>query len=55
VHAVGNQRVTFSAGVADSSRFGKAELIEAADHALLEAKAQGRNRIVEALPPIVPG
>jgi diguanylate cyclase (GGDEF)-like protein len=55
VHAGGSLRVTFSAGVADSSRYGKAgELIEAADQALLEAKAQGRNRIVEAAPPIVP-
>jgi len=56
VHSAGSLRVTFSAGVADSSRYGKAgDLIEAADQALLEAKALGRNRIVEALPPIVPG
>lgn len=55
-HATGTLRATFSAGVADFPRFERGiDLIEAADQALLEAKAQGRNRIVEALPPIVPG
>ncbi|MBU1236809.1 MAG: diguanylate cyclase [Gammaproteobacteria bacterium] len=49
VHANGSLRVTFSAGIApyplvDNGR----DLIEIADQALLEAKALGRNRIVEA-------
>jgi len=48
-HAGGSLRATFSAGVADFPCHGRAsELIEAADQALLQAKAQGRNRIVEA-------
>lgn len=55
-HASGSLRVTFSGGVAAFPRFGKAsELIEAADQSLLEAKALGRNRILDSRPPAVPG
>jgi diguanylate cyclase (GGDEF)-like protein len=51
-HATGNLRVTFSAGVADFPRFDSpSDLIEAADQALLQAKALGRNQIVEAIAP----
>lgn len=50
-HADGSLRVTFSAGVAAFPYFGTTgELIEAADDALLEAKALSRNRVVEAHP-----
>jgi diguanylate cyclase (GGDEF)-like protein len=52
VHATGSLRVTFSGGLAGYPRFGKASaLIEAADQALLQAKAFGRNQIVEARAP----
>jgi diguanylate cyclase (GGDEF)-like protein len=55
VHATGSLRVTFSGGVAEFPRVGTAsELIEVADQALLEAKALGRNRIIDARPPVVP-
>jgi diguanylate cyclase (GGDEF)-like protein len=48
-HATGSLRVTFSAGIATYPRFDKTSaLIEAADQALLQAKAFGRNQIVEA-------
>ena len=53
-HATGTLRVTFSAGVTDTSHYASgSELIEAADQALLEAKALGRNQIVVAHPPAV--
>ena len=53
-HATGSLRVTFSGGVAEFPRIGTAsELIETADQALLEAKALGRNRIIDARPPII--
>jgi diguanylate cyclase (GGDEF)-like protein len=49
VHATGSLRVTFSAGVAAFPHFTKAsDLIAAADQALLQAKALGRNQVVEA-------
>lgn len=52
-HAGGTLRATFSAGVADYPHFQSAtDLIEAADQALLEAKSLGRNRVIEAVPPI---
>lgn len=50
-HAAGSLRVTFSAGVAAYPYFDTASgLIEAADEALLEAKAKGRNQVMEATP-----
>jgi diguanylate cyclase (GGDEF)-like protein len=54
-HAAGTLRATFSAGIADYPRYETgSDLIEAADQALLEAKAQGRNRIVAALSSLDP-
>lgn len=54
-HAGGTLRATFSAGIADYPRYETgSDLIEAADQALLEAKAQGRNRIVAALSSLDP-
>ena len=48
-HATGTLRATFSAGLADfPQRATGNELTQAADEALLEAKRQGRNRIVLA-------
>jgi diguanylate cyclase (GGDEF)-like protein len=50
-HASGSLRVTFSAGVAAYPYFATTgELIEAADEALLQAKALSRNRVVTAHP-----
>ncbi|MFC0269804.1 sensor domain-containing diguanylate cyclase [Kushneria aurantia] len=41
-------RVTFSAGVAEYRGESRDHLLESADRALYEAKAQGRNRVLEA-------
>jgi diguanylate cyclase (GGDEF)-like protein len=50
-HASGSLRVTFSAGVAAYPYFATTgELIEAADEALLQAKALSRNRVMTAHP-----
>jgi len=50
-HAQGTLRATFSCGVASIPDFTTAStLVEAADNALLEAKRNGRNRIVAAVP-----
>ncbi len=50
-HAAGALRATFSAGLADFPTWTTGnDLTQAADEALLEAKRQGRNRIVLAQP-----
>ncbi len=51
-HAHGTLRASFSCGVATLADFGNGvDLIQAADDSLLQAKRQGRNRIIANIPP----
>jgi PleD family two-component response regulator len=50
-HALGSLRASFSCGVATFPDYqSTSALIEAADNALLQAKRDGRNRVLKAGP-----